>query len=99
MQTSNLGTLFLLNAILGVVLFANVLVLLYVRRLRDERYNQILSLGGRNGFIFLMAVLPSLSMLHALQPGWIDPCLGDFAIWIVSFVVLYVSSFYYYYTR
>ncbi|MHA2063354.1 MAG: hypothetical protein ACXABY_03115 [Candidatus Thorarchaeota archaeon] len=89
-------TLIVFNALLGAVLLINVLVLLYVKRLQDERYTHILSLAARNAFLFLMMVLPFLSALQFLNIAWIEPGLSVFAVWIVSLITLYASSYYYY---
>ena len=51
-------TLIAFNAMLGAMLLVNVLVLLYAKRLKDERYTHVLSLAARNAFLFLMMVLP-----------------------------------------
>ncbi|MFW9885712.1 MAG: hypothetical protein ACFFEX_15095 [Candidatus Thorarchaeota archaeon] len=89
-------TLIVFNAMLGMVLLVNVLVLLYAKRLQDERYTHVLSLAGRNAFLFLMMVLPFLSALQLLNVAWFEPGLSVFAVWIASLLVLYASAYYYY---
>ena len=89
-------TLIVFNAMLGTVLLVNVLVLLYAKRLQDERYTHVLSLAGRNAFLFLMMVLPFLSALQLLNVAWFEPGLLVFAVWIASLLVLYASAYYYY---
>ncbi|MFW9863847.1 MAG: hypothetical protein ACFFET_16275 [Candidatus Thorarchaeota archaeon] len=89
-------TLIVFNAMLGMVLLVNVLVLLYAKRLQDERYTHVLSLAGRNAFLFLMMVLPFLSALQLLNVTWFEPGLSVFAVWIASLLVLYASAYYYY---
>ncbi len=96
MQSEFGESLIVFNVVLGAVLLANVLVLLYAKRLQDERYPHILSLAGRNAFLFLMMVLPFLSALQLLNIAWIEPGLSVFLVWIVSLVTLYASSYYYY---
>jgi hypothetical protein len=88
--------LIVFNAMLGAVLLVNVLVLLYVKKLQDERYTHILSLGARNAFIFLMMILPLLSALQLLNIAWIEPGLSVFAVWLASLITLYASTYYYY---
>ncbi|MFX1261948.1 MAG: hypothetical protein ACFFAZ_07675 [Promethearchaeota archaeon] len=88
--------LIVFNAVLGVVLVANALVLLYVKKLQDERYTHIMSLAGRNAFLFLMMVLPFLSALQILNLAWIEPGLSVFGVWIVSLIILYSSAYHYY---
>jgi hypothetical protein len=89
-------TLVVFNAMLGAVLLVNVLVLLYAKRLQDERYTHVLSLSGRNAFLFLMMVLPFLSAIQLLNVTWIEPGLSVFAVWIASLITLYASAYYYY---
>lgn len=89
-------TLIVFNAILGAVLLVNVLVLLYAKKLQDERYTQVLSLAARNAFLFLMMVLPFLSALQLLNFAWIEPGLSVFVVWIASLITLYASACYYY---
>jgi len=81
---------------LGIILFANVLILLGVRRLQDERYVGILSSASRNAFIFLMVVLPFLSALQFVDLPWVEPGLSVFVVWTASLVILYASSYHYY---
>ncbi|MHA2004309.1 MAG: hypothetical protein ACW960_09405 [Candidatus Thorarchaeota archaeon] len=80
-------TLVVFNAMLGAVLLVNVLVLLYAKRLQDERYTHVLSLSGRNAFLFL---------IQLLNVTWIEPGLSVFAVWIASLITLYASAYYYY---
>ncbi|MFW9871270.1 MAG: hypothetical protein ACFFEL_16705 [Candidatus Thorarchaeota archaeon] len=92
-----LGEIFLMFYItLGLILLFNAIILMYIRRLQDERYIHILSLAGRNAFVFLMIVLPFLSALQFLGTQWILPGFSVFALWASAFVVLYGSSYYYY---
>ncbi|MHA1965689.1 MAG: hypothetical protein ACW97G_14005 [Candidatus Thorarchaeota archaeon] len=96
MQTELDITLLLFNAMLGIILVINVIILLYIKRLQDERYVHILSLAGRNAFVFLMLTLPLLSALQFLSLPWIDPGVSVFVLWISALIVLYGSSYYYY---
>ena len=89
-------TLIAFNAMLGAMLLVNVLVLLYAKRLKDERYTHVLSLAARNAFLFLMMVLPFLSALQLLNAIWIEPGLSVFTVWIASLIILYASAYYYY---
>ncbi|MHA2209528.1 MAG: hypothetical protein ACXABV_10190 [Candidatus Thorarchaeota archaeon] len=89
-------TLIMFNAMLGIVLLVNVLVLVYAKRLQDERYIHVLTLAARNAFLFLMMVLPLLSALQLLNIAWIEPGLSVFAVWVVSLITLYASAYYYY---
>jgi hypothetical protein len=96
MQTE-LGEPFLMFYVtLGLVLLFNAIILMYIKRIQDERYVHILSLAGRNAFVFLMIVLPFLSALHFLGHPWIVPGSSVFVLWVFSFFVLYGSSYYYY---
>ncbi|MFW9846537.1 MAG: hypothetical protein ACFFD6_07305 [Candidatus Thorarchaeota archaeon] len=88
--------LIVFNAMLGMILLANAFLLLRVKRLHDERYTHILSLAGRNAFLFLMMVLPLLSALQFMDFAWIEPGLSVFAVWIASLIILYTSGYYYY---
>ncbi|MFX1369762.1 MAG: hypothetical protein ACFFAY_14290 [Promethearchaeota archaeon] len=89
-------TLIVFNAIVGVVLLVNVLVILYVKKLQDERYVNILGRAGRNGFLFLMMVLPFLSIFQFLSSGWSENGVSVLVVWISSLLVFYGSSYYYY---
>jgi hypothetical protein len=90
------ANLIVFNVMLGAVLLINVLVLLYAKKLQDERYTHILSLAARNAFLFLMMALPFLSALQLLNMTWIEPGLSVFAVWIASLITLYASAYYYY---
>lgn len=96
MQTEPGTTLLLFNVILGLIILINAIMLIYIKKLQDERYVHILVLAGRNTFVFLMMTLPLLSALLFLGVPWIDPGVSIFALWISAFVVLYGFSYYYY---
>lgn len=96
MQSPIDETLIVFNAIIGVILLANVLVMLYVKKLQDERYVHILGRAGRNGFLFLMMALPFLSIFQFLSSGWIENGVSVLLVWVSSLVVFYGSSWYYY---
>ncbi|MHA1951705.1 MAG: hypothetical protein ACXAAO_02260 [Candidatus Thorarchaeota archaeon] len=96
MQTE-LGTTFVLFYVtLGLILLINMIIMLYIKRLQDERYVHILSIAGRNAFVFLMIGLPILSALQFLGLPWIETGCSSFVLWISSLVVFYMSSYYYY---
>ena len=88
--------LLLFNVIFGVVILINAIVLLYIKKLQDERYVHILSLAGRNAFVFLMLTLPLLSAVQFLNPLWIDLGVSVFVLWLSALFVLYGFSYYYY---
>jgi hypothetical protein len=96
MQTEPSATLLLFNVIFGLIILINAIVLIYIKKLQDERYVHILSLAGRNAFVFLMLTLPLLSVLQFLGVAWIDPGVSIFVLWISALVVLYGFSYYYY---
>jgi hypothetical protein len=96
MQNELGTTLLLFNVILGLIILINAIMLIYIKRLQDERYVHILSLAGRNAFVFLMLALPLLSVLQFLGIPWIDPGVSVFVMWISALVVLYGFSYYYY---
>lgn len=86
----------MVNLALGIILFANVLMLLGAKRLQDERYVEILSSASRNAFIFLMVALPILSALQFMDLNWVEPGLSVFVVWTASLAILYTSSYIYY---
>jgi hypothetical protein len=96
MQTELGETFLMFYVTLGLILLINATILLYIKRLQDERYVHILSLAGRNAFVFLMMILPFLSALQFLSLPWIEPGFSVFVLWVSSFFVLYGSSYYYY---
>ncbi|MHA2085719.1 MAG: hypothetical protein ACXABD_18385 [Candidatus Thorarchaeota archaeon] len=96
MQLGVFGDIFLYNAIVGLILFANVIVIIYLRKVQDERYMQVLTKAGRNSFLFLMIVLPYAGALPFLGASLIECGYIIFSVWIASLVVLYCSGFYYY---
>ncbi|MFX1560365.1 MAG: hypothetical protein ACFFBL_07240 [Promethearchaeota archaeon] len=96
MQTDVGTTLLLFNVIIGLIIFINAIVLIYIKQLQDERYVHILGLAGRNAFVFLMLALPLLSALQFLGLPWIDSGVSVFVLWVSAFLVLYGFSYYYY---
>ncbi|MHA2432761.1 MAG: hypothetical protein ACXADO_05985 [Candidatus Thorarchaeota archaeon] len=96
MQNGISETFWMVNLALGIILFANVLILLGVKRLQDERYVEILSSASRNAFIFLMVALPFLSALQFVNLPWVEPGLSVFVVWTASLVIQYASSYHYY---
>lgn len=96
MQTEMGETFLMFYVTLGLVLLINTVILLYIKRIQDERYLQILGLGGRNAFVFVMIILPIISALQFMGLPWIVPGFSVFVLWISSFFALYGSSYYYY---
>lgn len=96
MQIELSETFLMFYLTLGLILLFNVIILMYIKRLQDERYVHILSLAGRNAFVFLMIVLPFLSAFQFLGTPWILPGFSVLVLWASAFVVLYGSSYYYY---
>lgn len=92
----NLEAIFIYNAIFGAVLLANAVILLYVKKLQDERYIQVLTKAVQVPFIFLMVALPIVSILHLMNVVWFEASAGITLVWIVSITILYLSSYYYY---
>jgi len=70
----------------------------YMQRFHDERFSQITKKSASNAYWFVIIALP-LSWIVMIQAEAITLSLAlglVLAIWMLSFVVLYVSLFYYY---
>ncbi|MHA1925209.1 MAG: hypothetical protein ACW974_04795, partial [Candidatus Thorarchaeota archaeon] len=63
-----------------------------------ERFSQITKKSASNAYWFVMIALPlSWIVMIRAEPITMPLVLGmTFAIWMMSFVVLYISLFYYY---
>ncbi|MHA1909737.1 MAG: hypothetical protein ACW98Y_20735 [Candidatus Thorarchaeota archaeon] len=86
----------ILNSIIGITVLLNAILLFRVKQLQDERYIHVLTKAGRNSFVFLMIILPVLSIILLVQPSWLESGTAVFAVWIASFIILYSSGYFYY---
>ncbi|MFX1331859.1 MAG: hypothetical protein ACFE9W_09895 [Promethearchaeota archaeon] len=91
--TSLAGIMGAIGGMIGGVLGAS-----YMRKLHDERFSQITKKSASNAYWFIMIALPfSWIAMVRLEPITLQLALGlTLAIWMSSFIVYYISLFYYY---
>ncbi|MFX1483154.1 MAG: hypothetical protein ACFFCP_08190 [Promethearchaeota archaeon] len=79
------------------VVFISVLIgfTLYSQRYRDERSIQISDKSARNGFAFVLFVIPPLIVLSATDISF-DPLLALAIVWVGAVAFAGLSAFYYY---
>jgi amino acid transporter len=68
----------------------------YRYRFRDERTIRILEKSGRNGFFFMIYLLPFVIILYSLMENPFDVVFTLVIFWISSIVVVAISAIYYY---
>ncbi|MFX0054030.1 MAG: hypothetical protein ACFFAX_08325 [Promethearchaeota archaeon] len=86
----------IMGAIGGMV--GGILGASYMKRFHDERFSLITKKSASNAYWFVMIALPlSWIVMIRAETITISLALGlALAIWMLSFVVLYISLFYYY---
>ncbi|MFX1261949.1 MAG: hypothetical protein ACFFAZ_07680 [Promethearchaeota archaeon] len=91
--TSLAGIMGAIGGMIGGVLGAS-----YMRKFHDERFSQITKKSASNAYWFIMIALPlSWIAMVRLEPITLQLALGlTLAIWMSSFIVYYISLFYYY---
>jgi hypothetical protein len=70
----------------------------YMQRYHDERFSQIMKRSGSNAYWFVIIFLP-LSWIAMMGAETITMPLVfglTFAVWMSSFLIFYISLFYYY---
>ncbi len=89
-----------LGGIMGAIggMVGGVLGATYMQRFHDERFSQIMKRSASNSYWFVVIFLPlSWIAMIRLEPITLPLVIGlTFAIWMVSFIVYYISLFYYY---
>lgn len=89
-----------LGGIMGAIggMVGGVLGATYMQRFHDERFSQIMKRSASNSYWFVVIFLPlSWIAMIRLEPITLPLVIGlTFAIWMSSFIVYYISLFYYY---
>ncbi|MHA1965688.1 MAG: hypothetical protein ACW97G_14000 [Candidatus Thorarchaeota archaeon] len=75
-----------------------VLGVIYMRRLHDERFTQIMNQAARNVFVYLMIILPmgSVVLIQIEEITLQIAALLIFVPWMSSLVIYSLCLFYYY---
>jgi len=69
---------------------------IYRQRFRDERTIHILEKSGRNGFFFIIYLLPFAIMFYSLTDAFHDIALALVIFWFCTVAVAAISAVYYY---
>nr|KXH78164.1 MAG: hypothetical protein AM324_10720 [Candidatus Thorarchaeota archaeon SMTZ1-83] len=89
-----------LGGIMGAIggMVGGVLGATYMQRFHDERFSQLMKRSASNSYWFVVIFLPlSWIAMIRLEPITLPLVIGlTFAIWMSSFIVYYISLFYYY---
>ena len=74
-----------------------MILLFYMRRFNDERFDQIMILAARNAFVFYMVTLPMRSVvLVVVEEITLQIAAGLVLVpWMLSLIIWYLSLFYY----
>jgi uncharacterized membrane protein len=89
-----------LSGIMGAIggMVGGVLGATYMQRFHDERFSLIMKRSASNAYWFVVILLPlSWIAMMRLEPITLQLAVGlTLAIWMSSFIVYYISLFYYY---
>jgi hypothetical protein len=83
---------------LSGVVFISIMMgfTIYKQRFRDERTIHILEKSGRNGFFFMIYLLPFAIIFYSLIEASHDVALALVIFWFCSVAVAAISAIYYY---
>jgi L-asparagine transporter-like permease len=70
---------------------------IYGMNLRDERASQISDKATRNGFAFVLCVIPLALIVLSLTGASFETVIALVMVWIGTVAVASISAFYYYY--
>ena len=87
----------IVTSIAGVI-FVSVMMgfTIYKQRFRDERTIHILEKSGRNGFFFMIYLLPFAIIYYSLIDASHDVAIALVIFWLCSVAVAAISAMYYY---
>ena len=85
----------IIGALVGPIVFVGILI--YGSNLRDERTVQVSDKAVRNGFMFIVYVIPILLVVLPLTGFSAETLFALLFVWIGAVAVACISAFYYYY--